>query len=86
MLPLIEQVATETLRYSTDMPGQALGYRLGFLKFTELRARATVELGNAFDIRDFHEVVLGPGALPMTEVEASVDRFVQRMLSGTGDA
>jgi uncharacterized protein (DUF885 family) len=71
-----EQVATETLRYSTDMPGQALGYRLGFLKFTELRARAEAELGGAFDIRDFHEVVLGPGALPMTEVEASVDRYI----------
>jgi uncharacterized protein (DUF885 family) len=73
-----EQVATETLRYSTDMPAQALGYRLGFLKFTELRAKAESELGEAFDIRDFHEVILGAGALPMTEVEASVDRYIER--------
>jgi uncharacterized protein (DUF885 family) len=71
-----EQVATETLRYSTDMPGQALGYRLGFLKFTELRSKAEAELGEAFDVREFHEVILGAGALPMTEVEASVERFI----------
>jgi uncharacterized protein (DUF885 family) len=66
------------------MPGQALGYRLGFLKFIELRERARAELGDAFDIRDFHEVVLGPGALPMTEVEASVERFIDGKPSGTG--
>jgi hypothetical protein len=53
---------------STDVPAQALAYRTGYLKFTELRASAEDKLGAIFDIRDFHEVALGgtahaPGAL-----------------------
>lgn len=76
-----EQVRTETLRYSTDMPGQALGYRLGCLKLWELRRRASEELGAAFDARDFHEVVLGSGALPLTAVEENVTRFTERTSS-----
>lgn len=74
------QVATETLRYSTDMPGQALGYRLGFLKIRELRERARRTLGDAFDIRDYHELVLGPGALPLSVVEEHLER---RLRQGT---
>lgn len=70
------QIATETLRYSTDLPGQALGYRLGCLKFWQLRKRAESALGSAFDVRDFHELVLGAGALPFTAVEANVDRWI----------
>ncbi|RBM18313.1 DUF885 domain-containing protein [Prauserella sp. PE36] len=70
------QIRTETLRYSTDMPGQALGYRLGFLKFWELRSRAAEALGPAFDVRDFHEIVLGAGALPLTAVAENVASFV----------
>lgn len=72
-----QQVHTETLRYSTDMPGQALGYRLGCLRFWELRRRAEEALGAAFDVRDYHEVVLGAGALPLTAVADNVTRFVQ---------
>ncbi|WP_051166402.1 DUF885 domain-containing protein [Amycolatopsis orientalis] len=70
-----QQIHTETLRYSTDMPGQALGYRLGFLKFWELREQAARTLGSAFDVRAFHEVVLGPGALPLTAVSANTADF-----------
>lgn len=70
-----QQVRTETLRYSTDIPGQALGYRLGWLRFWELRHRAADALGGAFDVRDFHEVVLGAGALPLTAVAENVERF-----------
>lgn len=76
-----EQVRTETLRYSTDMPGQALGYRLGCLKLWELRRRASDALGTAFDVRDFHEVVLGSGALPLTAVGENITRFIERTLS-----
>ncbi|SEP47032.1 DUF885 domain-containing protein [Amycolatopsis saalfeldensis] len=70
------QVRTEILRYSTDLPGQALGYRLGWRKLWLLRERAERALGAAFDVRDFHELVLGAGALPLTAVEANVDRWI----------
>jgi uncharacterized protein (DUF885 family) len=71
-----QQVATDTLRYSTDLPGQALGYRLGHLRFLELRERARSVLGSAFDIKDFHELVLAPGALPLSLVEEHLERHL----------
>ncbi|WP_051898724.1 DUF885 domain-containing protein [Sciscionella sediminilitoris] len=77
-----QQIHTETLRYSTDMPGQALGYRLGFLKFWELREHAAQKLGPAFDIRAFHEVILGPGALPFTAVGENMANFVTEQTAG----
>jgi uncharacterized protein (DUF885 family) len=72
------QVATETLRYSTDMPAQALAYRLGFLKMRALRERAEETLGSAFDIKAFHEAILGPGALPLSVLEKQIDAFVEK--------
>lgn len=71
-----QQIHTETLRYATDMPGQALGYRLGWRKLWQLRERAADALGAAFDVRDFHEIVLGAGALPLSAVEDNVDRYI----------
>ncbi|MBB4688729.1 DUF885 domain-containing protein [Amycolatopsis jiangsuensis] len=71
-----QQVRTEVLRYSTDMPGQALGYRLGWCKLWQLRERAADALGADFDVRDYHELVLGAGALPFTAVEANVERWI----------
>lgn len=59
------QVNSETLRYSTDMPGQALAYRLGYLHFMQMREDTRTRCGPAFDLRDFHEAVLGEGALPL---------------------
>lgn len=72
------QVATETLRYATDLPGQALGYRLGFLKLRELRDHARRVLGERFDIRDYHELVLAPGALPLSVVEEHLERRLRQ--------
>ena len=66
------QVDSETLRYSTDMPGQALGYRWGFLKMRELRRRAQESLGDRFDIRRWHEAILSQGGLPMTVLDRSL--------------
>jgi uncharacterized protein (DUF885 family) len=67
------QVGTETLRYSTDLPGQALGYRLGFLKMSEFRSRAQQKLGSHFDIRAFHETILAHGAMPLEVLAQHVD-------------
>ncbi|CAB4695994.1 unannotated protein [freshwater metagenome] len=71
------QVASEVLRYSTDLPAQALGYRAGYLELMRLRARAEKSWGERFDVRDFHELVLGPGALPFPVIEESVDRVAR---------
>ncbi len=70
------EIASETLRYSTSMPAQALAYRLGYEKMWELRKRAEESLGDAFDIRDYHDVVLTDGAKPLPVLEAKVDRYI----------
>jgi uncharacterized protein (DUF885 family) len=57
-------------------PGQALAYKLGELKIKELRAYATAELGEAFDIRAFHDEVLGKGAVPLSMLEANIKAWV----------
>lgn len=74
-----EQVATETLRYSTDLPAQALAYRIGYLKIMELRERMRRDLGPRFDLRDFHETVLAEGALPLPVLERHVGRATARL-------
>ncbi|MDT9599927.1 DUF885 domain-containing protein [Sphingosinicella rhizophila] len=74
------QVASETLRYATDMPGQALGYRMGFLKFRELREKARARLGESFDLADFHEAILEQGALPIELLEKSLDDWASERL------
>jgi uncharacterized protein (DUF885 family) len=70
------QIASETLRYSTDLPGQALAYGLGCLKFRQLRERAERALGSRFDVRSFHDALLAAGALPMTILDRHIDGFI----------
>lgn len=69
------EVRTEVYRYLVQ-PGQACSYKIGHLKFVELRERARRELGPRFDIRAFHDLVLGNGALPLAVLEASVDDWI----------
>jgi uncharacterized protein (DUF885 family) len=69
------EVQSETDRYIV-WPGQALGYKIGQLKILELRDYARKELGNGFDIRKFHDQVLGAGALPMDVLETHVKQWV----------
>ena len=58
-------------------PAQATSYMIGRIKIMELRERAKAELGNRFDIKDFHSVVLMNGILPLTVLEALVDQYIQ---------
>lgn len=57
-------------------PGQALGYKIGSLKIMELRQRAATALGKRFDLRQFHEVVLSDGTLPLALLEAKVNKWI----------
>jgi len=70
------EIQTETLRYSVDMPGQALAYALGLDRLILMRKNMKNQLGNQFDIRDFHDAVLKEGAMPLNILEAHIQWFV----------
>ena len=61
-------------------PGQALGYKIGALTIQRLRTKAEAALGKRFDIRAFHDVILGSGALPLPILEAKVDRWLSTFI------
>lgn len=70
------QVTSETLRYSAERPGQALAYKMGSRKIRELRTRAETALGDRFDIRRFHEAVIGSGSMPLAVLEKHIDWWI----------
>ena len=72
----LHNVRTEIDRY-ISWPGQALAYKMGELKILELRARAERELGEKFDIRDFHDAILMTGGVPLDMLEQEIERFIE---------
>ena len=77
--PLSEgDIVTEIERFFVN-PGQALGYKLGMIKILELRGLAEAELGERYDIREFHDAVIGAGSLPLPLLERRVMRYIERV-------
>jgi uncharacterized protein (DUF885 family) len=74
-------IATESLRYSTDLFAQALGYRLGYDEFWSLRHKAEAALGSRFDIRAFHAVAMGEGSMPLDVLAENVDWYIAQQKS-----
>jgi uncharacterized protein (DUF885 family) len=74
----LHEINTETDRY-ISWPGQALSYKIGELKIRELRTKAEKELGNKFNIRDFHEVVLEQGTVTLAILEERVNKYINKI-------
>jgi uncharacterized protein (DUF885 family) len=79
-LPLHE-VETEVDRY-ISWPAQALSYKMGEIKIRELRRKAEQALGESFDVRAFHDTVLGSGSIPLSVLEQNVDRWIAARKAG----
>jgi uncharacterized protein (DUF885 family) len=81
----VSDVTAEVERYFV-MPGQACAYKIGMNSILDMRERARKALGDRFDIREFHNVVLTNGALPLTILEEVVQQWVDETLAGEGEA
>jgi len=76
----IHEVNTETDRY-ISWPGQAISYKIGEIKIRELRKKSEKKLGDKFNIRDFHEVILGEGTVTLSIMEKRVNRYIEKKLN-----
>jgi uncharacterized protein (DUF885 family) len=77
----IAAIRSEVQRYLI-MPGQATAYKVGMIRIQDLRRKAERELGARFDIKGFHDAVLGGGALPLTLLERRVDEWIANRKAG----
>lgn len=75
------QIRSEVRRYIVT-PGQATAYKIGMLKIQELRRRGEGALGDQFDIRGFHDLILGGGAVPLSILERRIDGWVAARKAG----
>ncbi|MFC2953194.1 DUF885 domain-containing protein [Marinicaulis aureus] len=74
--PMTEEDVTKEVERYLDMPGQALSYKIGMIKILDLRDKAKKALGDDFDLRDFHDVVLKNGAVALPILEELVDAYI----------
>jgi uncharacterized protein (DUF885 family) len=79
--PNVEADVVKMVERHIVMAGQATGYKIGMLKILELREKAKSTLGNAFDIREYHDVVLTNGRLPLNILERQVDKWIASKLN-----
>jgi uncharacterized protein (DUF885 family) len=70
------EVRVEIERYIV-WPGQATSYKMGMLKILELRKRAQEAMGDNFDLKDFHSIVLDQGIVPLFVLEGLIDKWIQ---------
>ncbi|GAB2676733.1 DUF885 domain-containing protein [Aliiglaciecola aliphaticivorans] len=75
-----EDIINEIDRY-ISWPGQALAYKIGQLKMLELRQRAENELADKFDIKGFHDTLLGSGSIPLSVLEANIENWIESVKS-----
>jgi uncharacterized protein (DUF885 family) len=73
-------VTSEIERYIV-WPGQATAYKIGMLKIMELRERAAQALGEDFDLKEFHNLILGNGAMPLEILERVVEGYIETELN-----
>jgi uncharacterized protein (DUF885 family) len=74
----LQRSRSEVRRYIT-LPGQATGYKIGMLKIMELRQRAESKLGDRFDIKGFHDLLIASGSQPLSILERRVDEWIARL-------
>ena len=83
---MVENTGTTTSEVTTEIeryivwPGQACAYKIGMLKILELREKARQELGNQFDLREFHNAVLKNGAMPLDILEKIINNYISATL------
>ena len=73
----MHEVTTETDRY-ISWPGQALSYKMGEIKIREMRTKAETTLGDKFDIRKFHEVILAEGTVTLSILESRIENYISK--------
>ncbi len=80
--PNTPQACAKAIERYIVMPGQATAYKIGMLKILELREMAETQLGDNYDIRDFHDVILASGPIPLNIMEERVKAYIAKTKSG----
>jgi uncharacterized protein (DUF885 family) len=78
------EIGNEVDRYIT-WPAQALAYKIGEIRIRALRDKAQRALGNDFDIRRFHDTVIGNGSVPIAVLDELIDEWIENELRSAGD-